>query len=218
MAASATPETLTAPTLTAWMRPGVAEGSAAPLVVDVRSAAEYEALHIRGSYHVPPSILSEHTEQLVRQLGTPRPSGTPDGATPVVLVCQSGVRAEQARQRLVAAGFDNARVLEGGVPAYPAAGGDVVRGRRTWALERQVRLVAGCLVLVGLAAGRYLSSRARLLTTGVGAGLTFSALSDTCAMGWLLSRLPINRPTPKPTATASLPQLDDVSVSRPRRR
>ena len=224
MAASATPETLTAQTLTAWMQPDSgAERSAAPLVVDVRSAAEYEALHIRGSYHVPLPILSEHTEQLIRQLGTHRPSGTPnggtpDGAMPIVLVCQSGVRAEQARQRLVAAGFDNARVLDGGVPAYTAAGGDVVRGRRTWALERQVRLVAGSLVLVGLAAGRYLSPRARLLTTGVGAGLTFSALSDTCAMGRLLSRLPINQATPEPTATESLTRLDDASASRPRRR
>ncbi|MFC5141013.1 rhodanese-like domain-containing protein [Actinomycetospora rhizophila] len=218
MAASATPETLTAPTLTAWMRPEVVERSAAPVVVDVRSAAEYEALHIRGSHHVPLPILSEHTEQLVRQLDSSQTPGTPDEGTPVVLVCQSGVRAEQARQRLLAAGFDNARVLDGGVPAYTAAGGDVVRGRRTWALERQVRLAAGSLVLVGLAAGRYLSPRARLLATGVGAGLTFSALTDTCAMGRLLSRLPINQATPEPTATESLTQLGDVAASRPRRR
>lgn len=218
MAASATPETLTAPTLTAWMRPEVADGPAAPLVMDVRSAAEYEALHIRGSYHVPLPILSEHTEQLVRQLDSSQTPGTPDEAMPVVLVCQSGVRAEQARQRLVAAGFDHARVLDGGVPAYTAAGGDVVRGRRTWALERQVRLAAGSLVLVGLVAGRYLSPKARLLATGVGAGLTFSALTDTCAMGRLLSRLSINQATPEPTATESLTQLGDVSASRPRRR
>ena len=214
MAASTAPQTLDASTLTSWTpSDGADRGAAAPLIVDVRSAAEYESQHIRGSHHVPLPIVAEHTEQLIGRLAGRRPSGGPDGSTPVVLVCQSGARAEQARQHLAAAGFDDARVLDGGLPAYTAAGGDIVRGRRTWALERQVRFAAGSLVLLGLAAGRYLSPRARLLTTGVGAGLTFSALTDTCAMGRVLSRLPHNLGTQEPTATESLTRLGDVSAS-----
>lgn len=190
--------TVDAETLTSWTR-HTAGADAAPMVIDVRSAAEYETVHIRGSYHVPAQTLAEHTSELAHRLGTD---------APVVLVCQSGVRAEQARQHLAAVGLDYAHVLDGGVPAYAAAGGDVVRGRRSWALERQVRLAAGSLVLAGILAGRYLSPRARLLSGAIGTGLTVSALTDTCAMGAALARLPINRTTVDPSAADTLAALD----------
>ncbi len=167
-----------------------------PMVLDVRSAAEYEAAHIRGSSHVPLATLAEHTSDLAAHLDTP-----------VVLVCQSGVRAEQARRHLAAVGLDRAHVLDGGLPAYTAAGGDVVTGRKAWALERQVRLVAGSLVVLGLAAGRLSRPEARLLAGGIGAGLTFSALTDTCAMGAALARLPINRGTTEPDTADTLAAL-----------
>ena len=167
-----------------------------PMVLDVRSAAEYEAAHIRGSYHVPLATLAEHTRDLAAHLDTP-----------VVLVCQSGVRAEQARRHLAAVGLDRAHVLDGGLPAYTAAGGDVVTGRKAWALDRQVRLVAGTLVVLGLAAGRLVSPKARLLAGGIGAGLTVSALTDTCAMGAVLARLPINRGTTEPGTADTLAAL-----------
>ncbi|GAA4804483.1 rhodanese-like domain-containing protein [Actinomycetospora chlora] len=174
----------------------------APLVLDVRSAAEYDAIHIRGSYHVPLPTLAEHTEELAAHL---------DSGDPVVLVCQSGVRAEQARRHLAAVGLSHARVLAGGVPAHAAAPdtppGAIVRGRRAWALERQVRLVAGALVLTGLAGGRFISPKTRLLAVGIGTGLSVSALTDTCAMGAALARLPWNRETAEPTASASLDRV-----------
>lgn len=88
------------------------------IVLDVRSKAEFESLHIRGSYNVPLPLLGEHAEQLAERLGSR-----------VVLACQSGVRAEQAQQKLVAAGLAGAFVLTGGVPGFAAVGGDVVRGR-----------------------------------------------------------------------------------------
>lgn len=176
----------------------IAGPSPAPLVLDVRSAAEYDAIHIRGSYHVPLPTLAEHTEELAAHLVA---------GDPVVLVCQSGVRAEQARRHLAAVGLSHARVLAGGVPAYDAAGGAVVRGRRAWALERQVRLVAGALVVTGLTAGRFVSPKARLLAAGIGTGLTVSALTDTCAMGAALARLPWNREHAEPTASAALDRV-----------
>lgn len=186
-------------TLRSWVEQ-VPPGAGTPMVIDVRSAAEYESRHIRGSYHVPAQTLAEHAADLARLLDT--------GNAPVVLVCQSGVRAEQARRHLAAVGLQDAYVLDGGVPAYAAAGGDVIRGRRTWALERQVRLCAGVLVLVGMLAGRYLTPTARLLTGAVGTGLTFSALTDTCAMGSALARLPFNRAASDPTAAETLTSLE----------
>ena len=166
------------------------------VVIDVRSAAEFESMHIRGSYNVPLPLLSEHTDELAARLGSR-----------VVLVCQSGVRAEQARQRLASAGIDTAYVLTGGAPGFAAAGGDVVKGKGRWDLERQVRLMAGSLVMVGLAGGRFVSPRIRTVAGVIGAGLTFSAATNTCAMGKAISALPWNKATKEPTRESAILQL-----------
>lgn len=165
-------------------------------IIDVRSAAEFESMHIRGSHNVPLPLLIEHTGELAKRF---------NGR--VVLVCQSGVRAEQARGRLSGAGIDNALVLTGGVPAFAAAGGDVVRGVQRWSLERQVRMAAGSLVLAGLAGGRLLSPKVRLLAGGIGAGLTFSAATNTCAMGQALSKMPWNKAASEPTLQSVVSRL-----------
>jgi len=150
-------------------------------VLDVRSAAEYERAHIPGAIHVA-------LEELRAETGTVA-SLLPDHA---VIVCRTGRRAEQACQALTADGRDDVRLLEGGIQAWEAMGGSVLRGRERWDLERQVRLVAGGLVVTGVLASSAWSP-ALVLAGGVGAGLTVAALTDTCAMGNLLARLPYNR-------------------------
>jgi rhodanese-related sulfurtransferase len=163
------------------------------IVIDVRSAAEFESMHIRGSYNVPLPLLSEHTGELAARLGSR-----------VVLVCQSGVRAEQARQRLGGAGIDTAYVLTGGVPGFAAAGGDVIRGKVRWDMERQVRLAAGSLVVLGLAGGRFVSPKIRMLAGAIGTGLAFSAATNTCAMGKALSAMPWNKAADEPTRESAI--------------
>ncbi|BCW64224.1 rhodanese-like domain-containing protein [Arthrobacter sp. StoSoilB22] len=170
------------------------------MVIDVRSAAEFEAMHIRGSYNVPLPLLSEHTDELATRLGSR-----------VVLVCQSGARAEQARQRLGKAGMEGAYVLTGGAPGFAAVGGDVVRGKNRWDLERQVRLTAGSLVVLGLVGGKLISPKVRLLAGAIGAGLTFSAATNTCAMGKALSAMPWNKAAKEPTRESAILQLPLVS-------
>jgi rhodanese-related sulfurtransferase len=166
------------------------------IVLDVRSAAEFEGLHIKGSYNVPLPLLSEHADELAERLGRH-----------VVLVCQSGVRAGQARTRLATAGLENSVVLTGGVPAFEAAGGDVVRGAQRWSLERQVRMAAGSLVLAGLVGGKLVSPKVSMVAGAIGAGLTFSAATNTCAMGNVLSRMPWNKTASEPTAQSAIAQL-----------
>ncbi|MGY2085217.1 rhodanese-like domain-containing protein [Blastococcus sp. SYSU DS0539] len=156
-------------------------GDAAPTVVDVRTPAEYETAHIPGSINIPLPLVTEHATALAAEL---------DG--PVVLVCQAGTRARTAHTALAAAGAEQLSVLDGGVTAHTATGQQVRRGRARWAVERQVRLVAG-----GLVAASILTSlrfpRARFLAGGVGAGLVTAAVTDTCAMSAALSRLPYSR-------------------------
>ncbi len=187
-----TPEAIDASTLKSWQ-----DNHDDLMIIDVRSGAEFESLHIKGSYHVPLGMLSEHAAEFAAKLGTR-----------VVLVCQSGNRAEQARNKLGAAGLSAASVLTGGVPAYEAAGGVVVRGRRVWALERQVRMAAGSLVLAGVLGSKFVSPKLGLVAGGIGAGLTFSAATNSCAMGQVLSRMPWNRSANEPTAHQALQRLD----------
>lgn len=166
------------------------------ILVDVRSAAEFETMHIRGSTNVPLPLLSEHTEEFAARL-----------QTRVVFVCQSGARAEQARQRLAAVGLTSAYVLSSGVPGFAAIGGDMVKGKARWGLERQVRLAAGSLVMLGLAGGKFISPKVRALTGVIGTGLAFSAATDTCAMGKALSAMPWNKSIETPTRESAIRQL-----------
>ncbi len=148
-------------------------------LLDVRNAAEFETAHISGSYHVPLATLGEHCADIC-------------GAdASVVVVCQSGGRAGQAAKQLVANGMDNVRVLDGGIGAWMQTGSPVVRGKEKWSLERQVRLVAGSIALTGVVASTKVPA-AKWAAGFVGGGLTFAALSNTCAMGNVLSRLPYN--------------------------
>lgn len=151
------------------------------MIVDVRTPAEYESMHIPGSYNVPVTLLGEHAAEFAARLDRK-----------VVLVCQSGTRASEARARLAGVGADNLHILDGGVPAYAAAGGDVVRGQVRWAMERQVRLAAGSLVLTSVLVS-IVRPAARFVAGGIGAGLTVAALADSCAMSKVLGLLPYNR-------------------------
>ncbi|MER7949299.1 rhodanese-like domain-containing protein [Streptomyces sp. NPDC096079] len=158
----------------------VQEGRA-PRLLDVRTPGEFRTAHIPGSYNVPLNTLREHRTELLTHLDED-----------VVLVCRSGQRAAQAEKALSEAGLPNLRVLEGGIVAWEAAGARVNRGPERWDMERQVRLVAGSIVLTTGLVGVFVPG-AHLIGTAIGAGLTYAALSNSCAMGVLLSKLPYNR-------------------------
>lgn len=116
----------------------------------------------------------------------------------VVLICRAGPRAERAQQALARAGLTNTAVLTGGFEAWRDGGQAVEYGEARWDLERQVRLVAGSLVASGVLASTVVP-KAKWLSGAVGGGLVFAALSNTCAMGNLLGRLPYNRGAGTPT-------------------
>ncbi|WP_435972004.1 rhodanese-like domain-containing protein [Streptomyces sp. Qhu_M48] len=166
----------------------------APRLLDVRTPGEFRTAHIPGSYNVPLDTLREHRSELRAHLDEE-----------VVLVCRSGGRAAQAEGALAESGLPNLRVLEGGIVAWEAAGAPVDRGAERWDMERQVRLVAGSVVLATGLVG-VLVPGAHLVGTAIGAGLTYAALSNSCAMGVLLSRLPYNR-GPRPDIRTVIAEL-----------
>ncbi|MEV0156921.1 rhodanese-like domain-containing protein [Micromonospora sp. NPDC050686] len=153
----------------------------APRLLDVRTPAEFETLHIPGAYNVPLDLLKEHRAELRSHLDED-----------VVLICRSGARAGQAQQALAEIGLPNLKVLNGGMLAWQASSAPIAQGRQRWDLERQVRLVAGSIVLLAILGSVFVPGL-KWVAGFIGAGLTFAALSNTCAMGMLLSKLPYNR-------------------------
>ncbi|MFF4319227.1 rhodanese-like domain-containing protein [Streptomyces sp. NPDC001568] len=155
-------------------------------VVDVRTPGEFASGHLPDAVNVPLDRLGRALPEL-REASGPKP---------LLVVCASGARAENAVTVLAAHGID-ASVLTGGTTAW-AAGGHRLdrpdgRARAVWAMERQVRFAAGALVLLGLVLGLFAHPAFQLLSAGVAAGLVFSALSNTCGMAVVLGRLPFNR-------------------------
>lgn len=150
-------------------------------VLDVRTVAEFEPSHIPGALNIPLSQLGEICADVAQ-----RPAGR------IVVTCQAGPRSQQAESLLREQGCAQATVLDGGMNAWQAQGGNTEQGQPHWALERQVRLVAGSLVLGGvLGSLRYPSLR--FFAGAIGGGLVFAAVSNSCAMGNALSRLPYNQ-------------------------
>lgn len=163
-------------------------------VLDVRTPAEFETAHIAGAYNVPLDLLREHRAEIAEHLDVD-----------VVLVCRSGARASQAEETLRTAGLSNVHILDGGITAWTANGLDVVEGKQRWDLERQVRLVAGSLVLTSIL-GSAFAPKTKWLAGAIGAGLSVAALTNTCTMGMALAKLPYNR-TANPDAKSVVAQL-----------
>lgn len=165
----------------------IAPGAAAALrdsalFLDVRTPGEHASAHITSSRLMP---LDRLDPEAVRRLITPGQS--------CVIVCQSGIRARKAAERLAAAGLSGLAVLDGGVNAWLQAGLEVTRGQGVISIERQVRIGAGLLVLTGVTLGVFLHPSWLALSALVGAGLVFAGITDWCGMGLLLARMPWNR-------------------------
>jgi rhodanese-related sulfurtransferase len=151
------------------------------LLLDVRETGEYASEHIPDALLCPLSTLdpSSIEFQVERK---------------ILLYCQSGRRSIQAAQKLLESGFTDVTHLEGGLNAWKAAGYATQTDLNApISLFRQVQIVAGSLVVLGTVLGTFGSPWFLLLCCFVGCGLVFAGISDTCAMGMLLMKLPYNR-------------------------
>jgi rhodanese-related sulfurtransferase len=153
-------------------------------LIDVRTPAEYRELHAEPARLVPLEALDPKAVITAR---------TSTGDDPLYLICRTGGRGRKACEKFLAAGYRNVVNVEGGTVAWEQAGLPVVRGKKTIALERQVRIAAGALVLLGTALGAFVHPAFLGLAAFVGAGLVFAGVTDTCGMAMLLARMPWNQ-------------------------
>ncbi|RPI88161.1 MAG: DUF2892 domain-containing protein [Planctomycetaceae bacterium] len=161
-------------------------------LIDVRTPAEFREVHVPFAQNVP-----------LDQLDAAHWAKGRNGSThPLYIICRSGSRGKQACDKFLSAGSANVVNVEGGTLAWDQAGLPVVRGKKTISLERQVRIAAGSLVLVGSLLGAFVSPYWIGLAAFVGAGLVFAGITDTCGMGMMLARMPWNQvPKAVPTGT-----------------
>ena len=152
-------------------------------LIDVRTPIEFREVHVTFARNVPLDQLDS------AQFAAGR-NGT---SQPLYVICRSGSRGKLACEKLVMAGCANVIHVEGGTQAWDQAGLPVVRGQKSISLERQVRIAVGAIVVVGTALGAFVSPYWLGLVAFFGAGQVYAAITETCAMGMLLARMPWNQ-------------------------
>lgn len=154
-------------------------------LIDVRTPVEFQEVHVERAENVPLQNL--------------QPERWKGSTSPVHVLCQSGARAQKACEQLMKAGVAVVHI-EGGTRACIDAGLPVVRGRKAVSLERQVRIVAGALLMLGVALAWWVHPAFVFLCGFIGAGLFYAGVTDTCFMGMMLARMPWNNTSPSCSA------------------
>lgn len=154
------------------------------LLIDVRTPAEFESVHVPAANNIP---LGELDPKALLASGKLRENQA------VYILCQSGRRAAIAAEQLQDGGIPNGIVVDGGTEAWVSAGLPVNRGQQqVISIERQVRIGAGSIVLLGILLGWFVHRYFLGLSAFVGAGLVFAGVTDWCGMGLLLAKAPWN--------------------------
>lgn len=155
------------------------------VLIDVRTPVEFREVHAQMAKNVPldslkPSeVMGEHDVS---------------DADPLYVICRSGSRSAKACEAFHAAGYKNVVSVDGGTQAWSSAGLPVNRGKKAISLERQVRIAAGSIALVGSLAAIFTNNVYFAgIPAFIGAGLTFAGITDTCGMGMMLAKMPWNQ-------------------------
>lgn len=154
-------------------------------LIDVRTPAEYRALHAEGAENHELSKLNAN--YLKRQVLSGH------SGSPFILTCKSGNRASKAAEIFQEEHIPNVFVVEGGTDLWSEHGLPVEKGKGSISLERQVRIVAGTLVFSGTLLGTFVNQYLLIIPGLVGAGFILAGITDTCVVGLLLARMPWNK-------------------------
>ena len=151
-------------------------------LVDIRESGEYAQEHVAGSRLVPLSIAKSYP---VKDEDAPE--------KPVIYFCRSGKRTQDNAALLasIAEGVPSYQI-EGGLAAWKQAGLPVEAGDASFPMFRQIQIVAGLLILLGVL-GSFVWHPFYLLTAFVGAGLVFAGVTGFCGLALLLAKMPWNR-------------------------
>ena len=162
-------------------------GGQDPALIDVRTPAEYRAGHIPDARLIP--VVELAPEAVAQRFQRPR-LGREET---LYITCQAGPRARQAAERLQLAGYSNLALVEGGTQRWQQAGLPIRRCGKAIALERQVQIAIGSLLVLKVFLGFSVHELFFALTALIGAGLIMAGVTRWCGMARLIARMPWNR-------------------------
>ncbi len=157
-------------------------------LLDVRSVLEFNQAHIKDSINIPINMLSAKLGELSQIKQS------------YVVFCRTGNRSPMAADMLIQSGMQAVKVMQGGLTRWQKEGLPVIKGEGGMSLERQVRIIAGSLVLSGILLSWFAHWAFILISVFVCCGLIFAGLTDNCLMGMLLMKLPYNKKLYKTTS------------------
>ena len=149
--------------------------------LDVRSVLEFSQAHIQDSINIPIDVLATRINELaqVQQI--------------YIVLCRTGNRSPMAADMLMQSGIHLVKVMDGGITRWQKEKLSVIKGAGGISLERQVRIMAGSFVLLGIILSWFLHPGFIGISVFVSCGLIFAGLTDNCLMGMLLMKLPYNK-------------------------
>jgi rhodanese-related sulfurtransferase len=151
------------------------------ILIDVREPAEHARERIEGATLAPLSTFDPANLDL-------------KGKRRVIVHCAAGLRSSRAAEQLAASGIAEVGHLKGGLPAWKQAGfTTIVNQKAPLPLMRQVQIVAGVLILLGVILGALAHPGFYALAGFVGAGLLVAGVTGWCGMATCLAKLPYNR-------------------------
>ncbi|MCX8514843.1 MAG: rhodanese family protein [Burkholderiales bacterium] len=151
------------------------------VIYDIREADEYAREHITGSQNVPISKFDANSFNDLKD-------------KVVVFHCQSGNRTKMNENKLKQINCEKIYVLKNGLTEWKNQGCAVtINNKAPLPIMRQVQIVSGLLVLVGVIAGFLITPSFFLFSGLIGAGLIFAGVSGYCGMANLLMLLPYNK-------------------------
>jgi glyoxylase-like metal-dependent hydrolase (beta-lactamase superfamily II)/rhodanese-related sulfurtransferase len=149
--------------------------------LDVRSFLEFNQVHIKDAINIPVDIMASKVNELSQANQT------------YIVLCRTGNRSALAADILMQSGFPSVKVMAGGLTAWQKNRLPVVKGVGGISLERQIKLVAGSIVLTGIFLSWLIHPWFIGISLFVSCGLIYAGLTDNCMMGMLLNKLPYNK-------------------------
>lgn len=151
------------------------------VLLDVRSSLEFNEVHIKNSINMPIDTVASRIKDLSQSNQT------------YIVFCRTGNRSPMAADMILQSGIRSVKVMQGGITRWQKEKLPVIKGQRAMSLERQVRIIAGSLVLFGVVMAWLVHWAFVFVSVWVSCGLIYAGITNSCLTGIMLMKLPYNK-------------------------
>lgn len=154
------------------------------LILDIRSDLQHALMYLKQPHwHVAGQNV--HPAEFIKDYAL-------DGKKKLYIMCTSGMKSAEKAREFIKAGFKNVASVDGGIMGAKYAGLPIYEPEVD-DIQRQVPLVAGICILIGLVGGFMISNWFYLLPLFTGIGLVTWGLTGECTIEKVLTYMPWNK-------------------------